>query len=225
MPNCLIEISQEGIVNVQLRKNQGDITKKTIAFSDFVDAINHSVVKNDNDYMMLGAMPKGFYNGGISKEDSFFGILTVLERKYPAKYHEERFLIPYPSLIFSFTVKKTRLVESAVYAATDASITDKTKLYHFPYANVYGNGTICWGENSLPQIGCLEELQLLPELFFGSPYNDDLFRNEWISKHDMHGMYSLMKSVSKMEHFPNEWLEPYSMTVGDMIKSAKFNSR
>ena len=216
MPECLINISKEGVESVQLREERGAITKKRIAFNDFVDAINRSVVENDNDYMELGAMPKGYYNGGISKEDSFFGILSVPERKYPAKYHEEGFLIPYPSLVFRFTVKKKRLVDSVVYAVTDANITDKTELYYFPYANVYRNGTICWGENNLPQIGCMEELQLLPELFFGSPYNDDLFQSQWL-KHGIHGMYELMKRTSEMDRFPNEWLEPYSMTVGNLI--------
>ena len=62
----------------------------------------------------------------------------------------------------------------------------------------------------------MEELQLLPELFFGSPYNDDLFQSQWL-KHGIHGMYELMKRTSEMDRFPNEWLEPYSMTVGNLI--------
>ena len=73
-----------------------------------------------------------------------------------------------------------------IVAVKDAIVKPKTKLFRYPFSNVYASNQACWPELTNIKIKNLYELQNLPDLFFNSPANNHLFEGvnlrEWFFK-------------------------------------------
>lgn len=207
---------KDGVVQIQATW-EGEVIRKEVTLESYIALLNNSVEEGGN--IRLGKLPIGYYDASIlSLDKSSFSCVAIRKScRFVAKYYEAEFVVPYPALAFAFTVKKGNLIKSLCFAVKEEdNISDNTMLYHFPYANVYENGNICWGTNKLPEIRKLEELDVLVDMFFGAPYNEDLF----VSSHAGELGASLMECfhrVKKNKIFPTDVLEPTEKTIGDLL--------
>lgn len=112
-------------------------------------------------------------NGIVCQETVVMEYQTV---NRPFKYYKTVFpAIPFPTLLFRFTVTEERLTDAQVGVNTNTLLRDKSIVYHYPYSNVYPDGKICFGSNVLPKIKKLTDLSMVPELFLSGIQNDDLY--------------------------------------------------
>jgi hypothetical protein len=162
-------------------------TKKEVNFNQVASLFLNNIVPTTERSM---ALPYGTVhycsqekNGVIYSEKVVVMYQTV---NRPFKYHKTTFAsIPFPILLFKFIISSTtdttenRLtdVKVKVGAITSTILKEKSIVYHYPYSNVYDNGTICFGSNVLPNIKKLTDLSAVPELFLSGIQNDDMYRN------------------------------------------------
>lgn len=117
-------------------------------------------------------------------------------------------VIPMPRLLFWFQRRQARIVRTALVAlADDAPLTPDTPLFAYPFSNVYPDTTCCW---HLPdQRTPLDALPGLARAFFATPNNWDLYPANSGSGLDYRALIAALETRST---FPQEWLQPLSLT-------------
>lgn len=92
----------------------------------------------------------------------------------------------------------------------------KGSLYHAPFDNVYDNGDICWGKNSVPTVKKAQDLLKAWTLFWAAPFTH---------RNDAHGgmltyrpMYEDL-AKKRAEKF-NRKLKPAKETINSLVKLA-----
>jgi hypothetical protein len=90
-------------------------------------------------------------------------------------------MLPYPNLLFMFKVEGGNISRSSVFAVKVSrarALQDDTKLYKFPYGNVWGDsGSICWGSNSgAVRHKSLSDMEGVIATFFNAVMNNDLYK-------------------------------------------------
>ena len=206
-----------GIVDLQIAKENGAVIRKSITLDDFIRTISATARAKG---VSLGALPTGYYNAKIvSLEDMSFSCSLVMKgRCFLANYFEEQYQIPYPDLFFWFNVEEGKVTKSRCFALkSDKNISDSTELYYFPFANVHEDGRICWGDNTLPIISSMQELDGLVALFYGAPYNNDLFDStqHLVGKGGI-SLFEFFNELKKKKSFPKEVLKRTSLHVSDI---------
>lgn len=160
-------------------------------------------------------LPKGTV---LYQEESDGTKIVVLERERARRdviFHNTPYSqVGHPKLLFAFIVKGNRIMECQVVAVKDVTLKPKSKLFRYPFSNVYNSNRACWPELKEINIKNLFEIQNLPDLFFSSPANNDLFEGvnlrEWFFK-------------LQNKDFDDKELKPLGVNVQDffeMFKSA-----
>lgn len=152
------------------------------------------------------------------QEESDGTKIVVLERERARRdviFHNTPYSqVGHPKLLFAFLVKQDMIRACQIVVVKDVSIKPKTKLYRYPFSNVYSENRACWPELTNIKIKSLFELQNLPDLFFNSPANNHLFEGENLRE----WFYKLQN-----KDFDDSALKPLNVNVQDffeMFKSA-----
>lgn len=201
------------LVEVEITTDDYVVQRKTVSYNDFVASLSASSVRSE-DYITLGAMPQGYYSGKISaaNEYNFECVVIVPEGNRCLMYYETAMIIPFPEIVFKFTVIQGNLTMSYCFA----HIQGDDNLYRYPFGNVYPDGKICWGRTKIPAIDRLCDLDKVVELFFGSKTNDDLFSpGDNVKKNErtitQRGLVTSLNSST--EEFPKELLVQSKMLL------------
>lgn len=117
----------------------------------------------------------------------------------------EVFPVPLPRALFAIHRRGDRVLHGALrLTTTSGPLTAETPLAHYPLANVYPNGTLCWTPPDVPW-----PPDRLPELvrgYFATPHNFHLFdpaRNQ-----PGFDLRHLLMQLTEQETFPADWLVP-----------------
>lgn len=193
---------QEGYVQLLIEEDSGMAEQKTVRLSEFKGILDLSH-DSKSDMIPIGALPKGYYDGLITADDktSFVMTICVASNKRHINYYNELFYIPFPSLMFKFQVKKGHVIVSEVFSLDTDLPSETSKLYHYPFGNVYEDGKICWGSNVLKPVLYKKDLDDLIALFFCSGTNDDLFRSNTFST-----QRAFLTHLKEKEKFPKKLL-------------------
>lgn len=132
--------------------------------------------------------------------------------------------VGFPRLLFSYDIplnKNGKQIDRiGVYAVKDDGqpITEKTKLYKFPFSNV-SNGILCLGTNSNPTISSYSELtDLHKRFFFNTPFTSDHYANGNRNLSGAKDIRELAINLTEKE-FPEEWLLFKEMIIHDLLKN------
>ena len=68
----------------------------------------------------------------------------------------------------------------------DEPPTGDTKMYHYPFSNVYDDLRVCVGNNVLPHFKSQTQLSKFPRFLLGIPNNDDFFKESHNRLHMSH---------------------------------------
>jgi len=98
--------------------------------------------------------------------------ILVRERSERGSPYEKR-MVPVPALLWVFRINKERMSSSFLRVM----LKNSDSLYRFPFGNTHDNGEICWGNVPLPAITSPRDASRLPEIFFSSGFNGDLYRS------------------------------------------------
>lgn len=164
----------------------------------------------------IGQLPEFFYDGYVN-ESGFEAVFVLPEAIRPYIFQDGAYTIPFPTLVMHFKVSGGKLRKSSVFAVLDKEVGENTLLYHYPFANVYEDGRICWGDNALPNgMQCIKDLEKLLVLFLNAPNNTDLWRREYLNmKYTV--IREALEELKDRVNFPNELLCPMGMTVGSLL--------
>jgi hypothetical protein len=160
-------------------------------------------------------LPKGTV---LYQEESDGTKIVVLERERARRdviFHNTPYRqVGHPKLLFAFLVRQKKIQDCQIVAVKDVMVKPTTKLFRYPFSNVYPDNRACWPEIRSIKINHLFELQNLPDLFFNSPANNDLFQGENLRD----WFYKLQN-----KDFDDKELTPLKVNVQDffeMFKSA-----
>lgn len=205
----------ESLVQLLIEEDSGIASKKNIRLSEFKSILELSYEAKSN-MLPIGKLPKGYYDGFLSAGDELSYSMAVFAKsdmRY-INYYDELFYVPFPALMFKFEVKKGNVTVSEVFAMDTDQPSETSKLYHYPYGNVYRNGAICWGSNALGPVLYKKDLDNLITCFFCSGTNDDLFKSDRYQTQREFLMYMKGRKV-----FPKDLLaeNPTYTCVGKML--------
>lgn len=137
--------------------------------------------------------------------------------------------VEHPTLLFYLKVDSGRICDTRIAAlkvSKKAQLSDSTRLYRYPFTNVYGDYHVCWGNIYLPTCNTLEEVELVPYTHWLSSMNSstegDNFKKykKKVSKEDLYeDLQSNMISIDDV-------LVQSKHTYGDfkeMIVNGKFS--
>lgn len=219
-----IEDSNPSCVHVEMHEKSNGfikVTKKRVALCDYLLILQKSV---SNIGFRIGKLPSGFYDGFLDSDGLGFKCIIVIPKGVkPLIYYDAIYNIPFPTMVWNFTVRCNELKKSQVFVAKTDDIKDNTKLFKYPFGNVYDDGRICWGGNLNKEIRTIREVEKVISTFFGSSTNDDLWKvGTKISlptSNDSRCLQrGLIESLVGEEIFPNEILVPTEYNVGKLLE-------
>lgn len=156
---------------------------------------------------------EGFYLGSESSNGSRRAIFYLPSERRVMYYQttENPYLFEFPALIFYMETRKDKMDTSMmrIYAVKEKTLSEigsDTKLYHYPFGNVYAEGRICWGSTQLPEIKSFNDFKKVILTFFGGVTNDDLFRTLGRFHKKITCQRELLEFLVKEEKFPDELL-------------------
>lgn len=95
--------------------------------------------------------------------------IVVIERpvlKRPYNHFGETWEVYYPKLLFFYRLRETKVKTAAVAAVLDEIIKDNTRVFYFPFGNVFKDHRLCMGTYKFPPINELAELTYQPEQWY-----------------------------------------------------------
>ena len=206
---------------VELRNyySDGREERKCVKFSDFRQILaakeNHTSIANVS-MNVIPDLPKGYYKGAVGEqgENSFKVLIVIPAGRRMLNYYGDNMEVPFPELLFSSTVVNGNQVDSRMFVINSNKLSAETKLYHYPFGNVYGDGHICWGNNVINGIKKMSDVDRIVVNFFGSETNDDLF----VPSHGIRTQRELLKKIEEEVVFPEKYLcEVEGSSVGLMF--------
>lgn len=182
---------------------------KYVDVYELLNALMNSRIEEERCYH-IGKLPQYYFDGMIhrSRNGDLSGqmLLIVPKTKTITQFHDTRYEIPFPTLLFVYQLKTGRIENSQVYALKGKKWDYKTKLFLYPFGNVHdGSCKICWGSNALPEVKELSQLDVVTSLFYSSSTNNDLYRPErtkW-KVQNVRELYELLKGRAE---FPEDKL-------------------
>lgn len=204
-------------VNVSIKEG-GRTIRKRISMDSFLKCL-FSSSKNEKNYQPIGILPNGYVTGAISANGTKECRVTIQlpAQIRPIIFYDTVYTVPFPALVFYFEAGKAGSVTvSKCYAVKEENMLNETsRLYQYPFGNVYqGNGNICWGNISLPEINKLKDFDQLPEIFFSSSTNDDLWHSGFSGARTQR---EFLNNLKTMQSFPEDWLIPCNKTAIDLF--------
>lgn len=209
--------------HVETIDDSGIHQAKYVDVHELLNALMNSRIEKERCYH-IGKLPQYYFDGMIhrSRRGEFSGqmFLIVPKTRTIAQFHETRYEIPFPTLLFVYDLKDGRIVRSQVYALKGKKWDYKTDLFLYPFGNVHrGTCEICWGSNVLPSIKELSQLDVVTSLFYSSSTNNDLYspeRTKWEAQ-NARELYELLKDKTS---FPENKLVPCSKgCIQNLIKN------
>src|SRR5690606_12598808 len=107
--------------------------------------------------------------------------------------------VGHPKLVFVFDLFRGQIQGKKVAAVKDEVITEKTKLYRYPFSNVQsGNLECCW--NYFPQLKEFRNIESYPYIFLQGERNFHLYSGEM-------GYRALLESLSGKDFDDNQLVD------------------
>lgn len=219
-----IDTMKPKTVHIEYTYEDKRTASKTISYEDYKYIINNCEITSKT--VRMGTVPQTFWDGfknvdGEQLTGTF--LFYVPKDKQVMSYVSEndRFMIPFPNLVFAYKVRLGRLISSKVYAVKQSKsrMSDNTELFHYPFGNVGTSGGICYGANTIPSIESLWNLEYMIDLFFSASTNNDLYSS---SRTNLHmAQCELIRYVLEemKDEFNDDILAPANMTVGNLFEN------
>ena len=159
---------------VEEHKPGGAVAYKEISPMEFYYAVNNSYTSRD--YLSSGFLPENCLHVSMNSVERYF-ILWNPELRADIAYKDKEYPdFPIPRLVFGVRMLDTgKVAECSIGVAADEMPSPETRMYHYPFSNVYDNGRVCSGNNIMPRYRKLTALKHFPRYLLGLPDNDDMY--------------------------------------------------
>ncbi|MFF0828757.1 hypothetical protein ACFYU8_17865 [Brevibacillus sp. NPDC003359] len=107
---------------------------------------------------------------------SKYAVIEVEKNRFDVTYHKTSIQnVGHPKMLFAFKVTRDRIDEAIIFAVKDTFIKPESKLYRYPFSNVFSSFRACWPDLRSINIAGLHQLSTLPIVFLSAPSNDHQF--------------------------------------------------
>ena len=206
----LIEITEgQELTDVQMIHADGKKEFKTISFFDFLDALRKEAP------VSTGLLPPGtrIFSGS---ENTFSIIIEQPALIYDMTFNELRnrelgkLTVPVPATLFGITVQDSSVIHTSVVCFNAPLMRESKELYRFPYGNA--DIAVCWGSARPNKIVGVTGVYSVIASFMDSHFNGHLIRYR-------EGFETFIKSMSGLNEFPKNKLQPLNMTFSQFKRS------
>jgi hypothetical protein len=194
-----------------------------------LDLSKEIVTREDGQKIDLGLIPKEMYDGVIYVdkgnvlgqkavfvvEEGVRNFRYSLRTKNGTEREEGIALIPFPKLLFIASAKNGHTSGLSCFAFSGNLLTPDTKLYSYPFGNVYPTGSVCMGGFGMDIHGYYD-LYSYVQAFFELVTNDDLYDGTRSNKSGLRQL-DFIKSLEGKEKFPKEMLAEIG-TYGRLVQ-------
>lgn len=190
-------------VKVVVFYENGRQEEKIVEDFKILDALRTS---HESTYTPIGKIPDGYIDASVGTRPGCFNVcIRVPAGVRCISYYDDDYFIPFPECIFFFKYEDG-IKEGNSYVFAKRS--NSNELCQYPFANVYGDGKICWGSTKCMPIESMYEVKNHIGLFFGSKTNNDLYRpgSSVIFKEEFINQRGLFEFLKTEETFPDELL-------------------
>jgi len=162
-------------IQVETRK-KGVMSVKNIALQDLIDSLSKSI--KESKVISSGFLPENCLSIQVSDDLKSIVLWHPLQHCDYTLFKTTYENFPIPRMVFGFDIDTSGKVKGHRMAiADDERPTVATRLYEYPFSNVYDNTSICIGAaNNLPVYEKLPSLASLPNLILSIPNNDHNFK-------------------------------------------------
>ena len=133
---------------------------------------------------------------------------------YGSKTYKE---VGMPKLLFAIKVNNNRCVRIGISAIVDNHINGNSKLYHYPFSNVFGITSVCLGGNSISNFDLVDSTSLIyiPEMFLAMPNNNHGYREMYA------GGKRYLDILEELQgnKFDDSVLSSANVTISKLLKS------
>ena len=206
-----------GIFIEEVAEN-GTMRKKHVNFEDIQEIFQKNITIN------TGILPKDC----VFFEQSDGKTVVILQKDpqiYNIKYHKRgdsevnTFKIPMPYCFFGLVIADKKIQKSLLVCSKMPLLKMDCEIFQFPLGNVFtdtGEWKICWGRTAMPNIPSPRFAAGIPNLFFSSPFNEDLTGNTFVGYSEGYDMNAFLEDLNGAEFFPIEKLKPLG-TFRDLL--------
>lgn len=149
-----------------------------------------------------------------SSSDTIF-VLTgwIPSTEQPFLLNEQIYTVKLPNLVYHLQYSKTTEIASDLHlAVTTDSVTPDTRLFRWPFSNVYAGGNLCWTKQWSTELKDVITTGVFE--FLETRNNQDLFGVGRSYNGPHHSYSELLKHLeSTQEVIPQDWLIPLNKTV------------
>lgn len=158
---------------VAMTENQEEL--KELFFSIVTKAQNDWLEKAistavPNRVLCNSFMPKDivYYQKDLISETV---VIKVQRERRKVRYHDVEYKqVGHPEMLFYFRIQNQRISKIKIACVKDKILKEDTRLYHYPYSNVFGDHRVCWSYGEY-KIDSLDKLQHIPYVFLSTPNN------------------------------------------------------
>lgn len=191
------------LMDVTIIQDDGSqVSKSGIALEDYLTLFEKNALKKAKQLVPIGPLPDGYINGYLGEPEDFDVAFFVPAAKRGVLYGGMHFYVPFPNLVFTFSVRSGLMIYGNCFATNELS--DKGLAYYYPFGNVSYDGRICFGNIKRQKCTCLKDTEMYVEQFFQSETNNDYFDSSKVSINVTQG--KLLEKLSKKDTFPVRWL-------------------
>ncbi|SDX71042.1 E2 family protein D [Paenibacillus sp. PDC88] len=137
-------------------------------------------------------------------------VLEVEKSKRDILYYKTPYeSVGHPKLLFEFVIRGKEIEQCRIFALKDGPVKASSRLYRYPFGNVFPDFHACWPQLKEIEITQLSQLRRLPELFFKSSTNDHAYRGK-----NLRELYISLQG----QDFNEETLLDTRLTVADQFE-------
>ena len=207
---------RSGKIVVAELKRDGAVSFKEISPIDLYFMLNESY--RSSETVETGFLPAHCLSASIGKAEKTF-VLWNPELRADMTYRDVEYPgFPIPRLVFGIRLLDTgRVAGCTLGVVADEKPTPASRMYHYPFSNVYEDSRVCTGNNVLPRYKKQAALVNFPRYLLGIPDNDDMFSPE--RNRLRLGHKELMEHLKDKEpaYYYTDVLIPNGKTLGDFI--------
>lgn len=122
--------------------------------------------------------------------------------------------VGHPKLLFEFVIRGKEIEQCRVFALKDGPVKPSTRLYQYPFGNVFQDFRACWPQLNEIEITQLTQLRNLPTLFFKSSTNDHAYSGK-----NLRELYISLQG----NDFDDETLSDTGLTVADQFELLSYS--
>jgi len=215
-----------GIASLLLKDRAGKSTTKVVYTSALLEFFGKFHTYS------LPLLPSGCKFVAVGASSTKIGIVrpeTVMPITFQNYNNIQSYVIRWPSLLYivEYNIATKTIIKESIYV-TKQPITPESKMYMFPFGNVFNHGGICWGSVKIPKT-TYELYEVGDRLisFITSAFNCDLVYNRLTlhykdittSYTDPSNIQHVFKDMAKVtdEPFPYNDLYVAKNTVGGIF--------